>query len=181
MSGPSGDRLKTRRTDDGGSSPRRGVGFQPAGRVIRRGWLGWAWLCSLARRTPTNLEVRRHGLDRRLLMDDGLRFIKPKKLRPPRSGDSDEWAERRQVENPSYGRRRFVAPSWRRLSACGASHLARLAGLGVVVLHGAGYDKPGGSSPRDRSNAIDGLGKARTIKPKDCRPPGNGESDVRGE
>ena len=44
VSGPSGDRLKTRRTDDGGSSSRRGVGFQPAGRVIRRGWLGGAWL-----------------------------------------------------------------------------------------------------------------------------------------
>ena len=139
MSGPSGDRLKTRRTDDGGSSPRRGVGFQPACRVITRCWLGWAWLCSLARRAPTNLEVRRHGLDRRLLMDDGLRFIKPKKLGPPRSGDSDEWAERRQVENPSYGRRGFVAPSWRRLSACGASHQARLARLGAVVLRGMGY------------------------------------------
>ena len=139
-------------------------------------------LCALGGRGTTNLEVCRHGTDQLPSMGQEKRaLLNQTTFRPPGSGDSDEWAERRQVENPSYGRRRFVAPSWRRLSACGASHQARLAGLGVVVLHGAGYDKPGGSSPRDRSNAIDGLGKARTIKPKDCRPPGNGESDVRGE
>jgi hypothetical protein len=48
MTGPSGDRLKTRRTDGGRSLPRRGVGFQPAERVKRRGWLDWARLCSVA-------------------------------------------------------------------------------------------------------------------------------------
>jgi hypothetical protein len=48
MTGPSGDRLKTRRTDGGRSLPRRGVGFQPAGRVKWRGWLDWARLCSVA-------------------------------------------------------------------------------------------------------------------------------------
>ena len=35
-------------TDGGRSSPRRGVDFQPAGRVMRRGRLGWAWLCDRA-------------------------------------------------------------------------------------------------------------------------------------
>ena len=37
-----------------------------------------------------------------------------------------------------------------------------------------GYDKPRGLSPRDPSNAIDGLGKARTIKPNRFQAAGAG-------
>ena len=47
-------------TDGGRSSPRRGVDFQPAGRVMPRGRLGWAWLCDRASGYD-KLEVRRHG------------------------------------------------------------------------------------------------------------------------
>ena len=82
------------------------------------------------------------------------RTIKPKKLTPPGSGDLDDWAERRQVENPSYGRRTFVARSWRRLSACGASDAARPAGLGVVVRPGERVRQTGSSSPRGGWNSL---------------------------
>jgi len=108
MTEPSGDRLKTRRTDDDGSSPRRGVGFQPAGRVIRRGWLKWARLCYVVPGSdkPGGLSSR-DGSN----AIDGLgnaRTIKPKDCRPPGRGDLNERAERRQVENPSYDRGRGV-------------------------------------------------------------------------
>ena len=66
-----------------------------------------------------------------------------------------DWSEDEQLAW-KIGRLRFIKPNV----------------VGCVRGVAEGSDKPGGLSPRDRSNAIDGLGKARTIKPNEVQAAG---------
>ena len=114
------------------------------------------------------------------LVGEGLRFIKPKVVQGvvgpvrrtsfqlvrcvshgvPKPLDERQRLERDWSEDEQLawkiGRLRFIKPNV----------------VGCVRGVAEGSDKPGGLSPRDRSNAIDGLGKARTIKPNELQAAG---------